>query len=121
MSLEVFANHRGFAYHEAQRQVDIAGGLLFDAELVPRITAVSPRLGSLAGGTDVTITGAGFGSDSAALDVLVGGVPCAVSSMHLDGLVSALTCRVAYRPPGTAEVVPMAAGRGARWRSGISK
>ena len=31
-------------------QVDIAGGLLFDAELVPRITAVSPRLGSLAGG-----------------------------------------------------------------------
>ena len=50
VSLEVFANHRGFAYHEAQRQVDIAGGLLFDAELVPRITAVSPRLGSLAGG-----------------------------------------------------------------------
>ena len=30
--------------------MDIAGGLLFDAELVPRITAVSPRLGSLAGG-----------------------------------------------------------------------
>ena len=26
-------------------------------------------------GTDVTITGAGFGSDSAALDVLVSGVP----------------------------------------------
>ena len=91
VSLEVFANHRGFAYHDAQRQasrrpsrpwrplfplptppphlptrapipflspspaltltqVDIAGGLLFDAELVPRITAVSPRLGSLAGG-----------------------------------------------------------------------
>ena len=118
VSLEVFANHRGFAYHEAQRQVDIAGGLLFDAELVPRITAVSPRLGSLAGGTDVTITGAGFGSDSAALDVLVGGVPCAVSSMHLDGVVSTLTCRVAYRPPGADGVAPMAAGRGARWSSG---
>ena len=118
VSLEVFANHRGVAYHDAQRQVDIAGGLLFDAELVPRITAVSPRLGSLAGGTDVTITGAGFGSDSAALDVLVGGVPCAVSSMDLDGVVSTLTCRVAYRPAGAEEVAPMAAGRGARWRSG---
>ena len=66
-------------------------------------------------GTDVTITGAGFGSDSAALDVLVGGVPCAVSSMHLDGVVSTLTCRVAYRPPGAEGVAPMAAGRGARW------
>ena len=50
VSLEVFAKHRGLAYHDAQRQVDIAGGLVFDAELVPRITAVSPRLGSLAGG-----------------------------------------------------------------------
>ena len=117
VSLEVFAKHRGLAYHDAQRQVDIAGGLLFDAELVPRITAVSPRLGSLAGGTDVTISGAGFGSDSAAIDVLVGGVPCAVSSMDLDGTLSTLTCRVAYRPPGTDELAPMAAGRGARWRS----
>ena len=32
--------------------MDIAGTRVFDAELVPRVTAVSPRVGSLAGGTD---------------------------------------------------------------------
>ena len=108
--------HSSAIYHLTAPQSIIP---LLAVPLQPVTVGIQPMYPALhIPGTDITITGAGFGSDSAALDVLVGGVPCAVSSMHLDGLVSAITCRVAYRPPGTAEVVPMAAGRGARWRSG---
>ena len=44
------------------------------------MTNVSPRQGSLQGGTKVTITGVGFSSDLAANSVMFGEVPCTVES-----------------------------------------
>lgn len=54
-------HNRGDAYLGllATRMIDLAAGAPFDAELPPRITAVSPQQGSLAGGTDLTISGTG--------------------------------------------------------------
>ena len=54
-------HNRGDAYlgFLATRMFDLAAGAPFDAELPPRITAVSPQHGSLAGGTDLTISGTG--------------------------------------------------------------
>ena len=49
-------HNRGDAYlgFLATRMFDLAAGAPFDAELPPRITAVSPQHGSLAGGTDLS-------------------------------------------------------------------
>ena len=99
-------------------------GTPFDAELPPRITAVSPSLGSLAGGTDLTIEGTGFGSDPAALAIEVAGLPCAVSTITS----AALYCRLAANPAATAPARPtpttglgnglasLPGERGARWQ-----
>ena len=98
-------------------------GTPFDAELPPRITAVKPSLGSLAGGTDLTIEGTGFGSDPAALAIEVAGLPCAVST-----ITSPLYCRLAAKPAATAPARPtpttglgnglasLPGERGARWQ-----
>ena len=54
-------------------RVDYAnGGAPYDAELVPRITRVTPESGSLAGGADLTIFGTGFGSEPVNLAITVG-------------------------------------------------
>lgn len=54
-------------------------GQLYSVAVYPVVTQVSPQRGSLAGGTQVSISGAGFGSSSAALSVLVGGMSCQVT------------------------------------------
>lgn len=81
-------------------------------------------MGSLAGGTDLTVRGVGFGSDVAALAVSVGGAPCAISALDLDVAQDVLFCRVAYRPTSLAEgaeAEPLPGERGARWRAGATE
>ena len=52
---------RGEAYKApASRQLDVARGALFDVEVMPRITSITPSTGSLVGGTDVTVRGLGL-------------------------------------------------------------
>ena len=53
--------HRGDAYlgFLATRLIDVANGVPFDAEVLPRITAIQPQRGSLASGADVTVSGTG--------------------------------------------------------------
>ena len=84
--------HRGDAYmgFATTRKVDYATGDPFYAELLPVITGVAPRLGSLAGGADLTISGTGFGSVSADLKITVGNATCAVTAITPE----ALHCRV---------------------------
>ena len=95
--------HRGDAYlgFLSTERVDFASGNPFSAELLPVITGVTPKIGSLAGGADLTITGTGFGSDMSSLMINVGhggsGAKCAVTSITPE----ALHCRVeplAYNP-----------------------
>ena len=85
--------NRGDAYlgFSGSQRVDYASGNPFYAELLPVITGVAPKLGSLAGGTDLTISGTGFGSVVADLQITVGeGTTCAVTAITPD----ALHCRV---------------------------
>ena len=100
--------HRGDAYlgFLANERVDFSSGDPFTAELLPVITGVTPSLGSLAGGADLTITGTGFGSDLKSLMITAGhggtGAKCAITSITPEGV----HCRVeplAYSP--TAMVV----------------
>ena len=55
------AEHRGDAYlgFMNTRKFDFATGSSFDAEVPPRIHSVVPRIGSLVGGTDITVRGIG--------------------------------------------------------------
>ena len=100
--------HRGDAYlgFLANERVAFSSGEPFTAELLPVITGVTPSLGSLAGGADLTITGTGFGSDLKSLMITAGhggtGAKCAITSITPEGV----HCRVeplAYSP--TAMVV----------------
>ena len=100
VTVDVHREKRGTAYRQWQRSVDVAEAMLYDVEMAPRLTGVSPQLGSLAGGTDITIKGSGFGGDAAALSVSVGGTPCAISALT----PSSIYCRVDFRPQVRARV-----------------
>lgn len=83
-----------------------ASGAPFDGEMRPRISAISPKKGSTAGGTDITISGVGFGSSMANLQVTVGDHACALTSLSSTDL----TCRVQALPAeqqtGLVETTP---------------
>jgi hypothetical protein len=86
--------HRGDAYmgFATTQKLDLATGDPFYAELLPVITGIAPRIGSLAGGADLTIFGTGFGSQFANLIITVGNgsATCQVTTISPD----ALHCRV---------------------------
>jgi hypothetical protein len=69
----------------------------------PVVTGVSPASGSVSGGTDVTITGAGF---TGATSVTFGGTAATDVSVVSDGEIHATT------PPGNAGTVGVGVGAG---------
>jgi len=115
------AKHRGNAYlgFMSTGAIDLSTGSPFDAELLPRISEIVPSEGSLAGGTDLTIFGTGFGADTTALRILVGSASCAVTSVTK----AAIQCRMEELSNGLDQP-PVAIGsarsspgeRGARWQ-----
>ena len=75
-------------------------GRPYSLSFAPRVAAVSPNVGSIAGGTVVTITGHSFSTVESEVDVTVGGVPCSVLSSTL----TTIRCKLAARDP--ASVLP---------------
>jgi hypothetical protein len=59
-------------------------GVSYSICLFPSISAVTPSLGSIAGGTIVTITGTGFSPNTEDFIAFVGGLPCVVISSSWD-------------------------------------
>ena len=53
----------------------------------PRIDSVSPTVGSLAGGTHVTIVGGGFPMNESKAEVFVGGRKCIVTYSNFESIV----------------------------------
>ncbi|XP_048254094.1 fibrocystin-L-like [Haliotis rufescens] len=53
----------------------------YDASLTSDVTGVSPTRGGTGGGTNITITGTGFGSTTGAVTVTIGGADCSVSTV----------------------------------------
>lgn len=92
-NLSLAVGGRGFAFSEAAR-VDAASLHfdVFDVEVLPRVTSVAPQRGSLAGGTDVAISGSGFGTSATGIDVTVGGVACDVTAVT----PTQLSCRTRH-------------------------
>lgn len=62
-------------------------GTVHSFQMLPVISDVQPRSGSLAGGTSVTIQGSGFSANSSELLVYISGVPCAVKSSTTESIV----------------------------------
>lgn len=57
-------------------------GVSYSTLLLPVVASVSPRLGSVAGGTVVTINGHGFSYNATDMTVIVAGEPCTVLSSN---------------------------------------
>ena len=81
--------------------------------------------GSLAGGTDLTVLGTGFGADASVLEIEVAGVACAVTQINTDGVHCRLGARPAADPVPTRPMPTAALGndlgsfvgeRGVRWQ-----
>ena len=65
------------------------------------ITSVSPALGSVAGGTQLTVTGTGFSMDSGDISVIIGEQECSViSSTYYQ-----IECTTTANSPGTYDVM----------------
>jgi hypothetical protein len=116
--------HRGDAYLGLleTKRLDVESGGTYDAEVPPRIGSVSPTIGSLAGGTDLTIQGTGFGANKSSLSIEAGGLPCHVTKLSLSGV----QCRLGFhqssesaplRPTPTVGSLRSFVGeRGVRWQ-----
>ena len=78
-----------------------ADGTPYQVTVVPAVTSVQPNVGSVAGGTVLTITGTSFNADEPdANTVSVGGIPCEVLSVAQ----FEITCRLAHDPALAPEV-----------------
>jgi uncharacterized Rossmann fold enzyme len=73
---------------------------LFTYVAAPTVTGITPRFGSIAGGTAVAITGTGF---QAGATVAIGGVPATNVTVANATTLSAVTA--AHASPGSVDVV----------------
>lgn len=62
-------------------------GTVFSVSLQPAITSINNVVGSIAGGTVLTITGAGFSNSTDSITVYAGGLPCAIVSASVDTII----------------------------------
>lgn len=83
-----------------------AEGWPYQYQVVPVIDSISPAIGSLAGGTRLTITGRGFPtlSHGDTLDITAAGAPCVVSTSNY----STIVCTTGAQPQAWAPPSPVA-------------
>ena len=48
--------------------------------MTPLLTAISPRFGTVTGGTQITFTGTGFSSVMTDNTIVIDGIPCVIDS-----------------------------------------
>ncbi|XP_067833370.1 fibrocystin-L-like [Heptranchias perlo] len=65
----------------------LSSGFTYTSALTPVITAVDPRRGGTAGGTKLTITGAGFSSNINETDVTIAEAPCDIQFVNETNIV----------------------------------
>lgn len=56
-------------------------GVVYKRDLTPLVSAVSPKYGTVVGGTKLTIKGTGFSTDPALVKVTIDGFECAVDKL----------------------------------------
>lgn len=71
-------------YYDPQLLSYDSRGVLHELQYYPRIDDLSPMVGSVAGGTEITILGGGFSMDESANSVTIGGKACKVTYSTLE-------------------------------------
>ena len=79
----MYAGHLYSYYYYFKNFDATLSGTPYSICIFPVVSSVYPRLGSLAGGNEVTISGYGFSTISESLQVYVGGIICDVISSSL--------------------------------------
>ena len=62
--------------------------------MTPLLTAISPRYGTVTGGTKVTFTGTGFSSVATENSIVIDGIPCIVDTAS----ATSIECTTGKRP-----------------------
>jgi hypothetical protein len=90
----------------------------YKGTMTPTINSISPRFGTVTGGSDVTFTGINFVTDISKYSVVIDGIACTVSA----ATTTSVTCKTGKRPglpPNTLEIlvdgVGLASTRGLRY------
>ncbi len=66
----------------------IASAVEYRQDKTPEVTSINPKVGTTAGNTDLTITGAGFGTtDIKKISVVIDEISCVVSSVSDTSIV----------------------------------
>jgi len=66
----------------------------YKGAMTPTINSMSPRFGTVVGGTSVTFTGINFNSDKTKYSVVIDGINCPVSA----ATTTSVTCTTGKRP-----------------------
>lgn len=66
----------------------------FTDAMTPLLTAISPRFGTVTGGTKVTFTGTGFSSVKTENSIVIDGIPCVVDTAS----ATSIECTTGKRP-----------------------
>jgi hypothetical protein len=69
----------------------------------PLLTAISPRFGTVVGGTSVTFTGTGFVTDQSKISIVIDGINCPVTGATTTSII----CTTGKRPflPATSLIM----------------
>ena len=78
---------------DGEDSIDL-NAVTYSASLTPLLTSISPRHGSVEGGTEVTFSGTGFSTDPADYSIVLDGIDCPVSTATSE----AVTCTTGGRP-----------------------
>jgi len=66
----------------------------YSGSITPALSAVSPRYGTVTGGTEVTFTGSDFSDDISKYSIIIDGIECPVSA----ATTTSVTCTTGKRP-----------------------
>jgi hypothetical protein len=84
-------------------QNDILGEVTFSGTSSSLLKAISPRVGSVLGGEEITFTGEGFDEDKTKITITIDGINCPVSA----STITSITCTTEKRPgliPSSLEI-----------------
>ena len=73
---------------------NLSGAVTYQASLTPMLSSISPRYGTVRGGTLVTFTGTNFLADPTQYSIVIDGVNCPVSS----ATTTQIQCTTGKRP-----------------------
>jgi len=95
ITINVKTNNNGLAQPSGNAMTEHpASGELFEVDVAPTIMSITPNVGSIHGGTKITLKGTSFGTNLMEVEVMLGNkVPCAVIQQTPDEII----CRVSVR------------------------